>query len=108
MGGGTGGGGGEGPAHAIYLALNITPIAVAWKESTLNGPRPPPPQLSSSGADIQERRNVTKSEGAVKLPPHLEQKLISLRYRFMQMCALLVMLNHSPYKSLYLETREIF
>ena len=45
MGGGTGGGGGGGPA--TFSAFNIVPIGVTWKESTSNGPRPPPPIVAT-------------------------------------------------------------
>ena len=31
-----------GPVPAIFSAFNITPMGVAWKESTSNGSRPPP------------------------------------------------------------------
>ena len=41
MGGGTGGGGGAVPSN--FSAFNIMPMGVAWKESTSNGPRAPPP-----------------------------------------------------------------
>ena len=40
MGGGTGGGG---AVPSNFSAFNIMPMGVAWKESTSNGPRPPPP-----------------------------------------------------------------
>ena len=41
MGGGTGGMGDWSPAN--FLAFNIMPMGVAWKEWNSNGPRPPPP-----------------------------------------------------------------
>ena len=40
MGGSTGGTGDQSPAN--FSVLNIIPMGGAWKESTSNGPRPPP------------------------------------------------------------------
>ena len=55
MGGGTGGGGRKtGPPN--FSAFNIMSMGGAWKESTLNGPRPPnrravAPSLDGGGGD---------------------------------------------------------
>ena len=38
-----GGGGGDGPVPANFSAFNIMPMDGTWKESTSNGPHPPPP-----------------------------------------------------------------
>ena len=57
----------------------------------------------------QGRRNVMsrKARGRpVKIQSRIEQNLTPLRYRSMQICAPLGMINHSPYKSLCLKVRE--
>ena len=46
MGGGTEGGRGD-RSPANISAFNIMPMGVAWKESTSNGSRPPPPIVAS-------------------------------------------------------------
>ena len=52
MGGGTGGrGDGRDRSPANFSAFNIMPMGGTWKESTLNGPRPPP-QSSRRGAAL--------------------------------------------------------
>ena len=48
------GGGDGGPIPAIVLTLNIMPIGVAWKESTSNGPHPPPPNRRAVIAEKRE------------------------------------------------------
>ena len=63
MGGGTGGGGGD-RSPANFLAFNIMPMDVAWKESTSNGSRPL--QSSRRGAALAcefAARHLTKLQG---------------------------------------------
>ena len=45
MGSGSGGMGGGDRSPANFSEFNIMPMGIAWKESTSNGPLPPPPPI---------------------------------------------------------------